>query len=166
MTFNFLHLTFQECIAANYMTLDQMKSYVCFISTCGVTFMQTSSPLHHTQQGTTIKDFLSGGDNSITISCEFLRDQLKCFRLFCCFHEAQDHQMCKSIEEAEIFNKKVIRLVGTSLSASDVECISLFLTSYKQWVEFNLSGCYIQDHGLHIIYKHLNHSGVILNSCR
>ena len=74
--------------------------------------------------------------------------------------------MCKSIEEAEVFNKKEIHLGITRLSATDVECVSLFLTSssHKQWVELNLFSCYIQDRGLHIIHKHINHSDIIIRT--
>ena len=121
-------------------------------------------------QRSSFKKFLSGGDDRIAISNEFLRDKLKCFRLFhCfrdCFHDVQDYLMCKSIEEAEIFNKKVIRLGGTSLSATDVECVALFLTSssHKQWVGLYLSNCYMQDHSLHIIHQHLNHNDVIIGT--
>ena len=167
MTFNFLHLTIQEYLAANYIITyfrpdEELRMlHKHFWSDIHANMFSIYITLSKGQRSS-FKNFLSGGDNSITISCEFLRDQLKCFWLFRCFHEAQDHQMCKSIEEAEIFNKKVIRLAGTSLSATDVESVSLFLTSYKEWVELNLSGCYIQDHGLHIIHKHLNHSGIIL----
>ena len=73
---------------------------------------------------------------------------------------------CKSIEEAEIFNNKEINLSGTSLSAIDIECVSLFLTSssHKQWVKLNLSNCYIRDRGLHTIHKYLNNCDVTTNN--
>ena len=72
--------------------------------------------------------------------------------------------MCKSIEESETFNtrfnKKEINLSRTSLSATDLECLSLFLTSssHEQWEGLNLLNCYIQDRGLYNIYKHIKHS--------
>jgi len=115
-------------------------------------------------QRSSFRKFFSGGDDKITISSEFLRDQLKCFRLFHCFHDTLDYRMCKSIEEAEIFNNKAINLSSTRLSATDLECVSLFLTSssHKQWVWLNLYGCFIQDRGLHIIHKHLHHNDVTI----
>ena len=47
----------------------------------------------------------------------------------------------------------------TRLTASDVECVTVFLTSSfnKEWVWLNLSFCYIQDHGLHILHRGLLH---------
>ena len=51
-------------------------------------------------------------------------------------------------------------LVNTTLTASNVECISLFLTSsfIKEWRWLNLSGCHIQDKGLNILYHALCHN--------
>jgi len=170
MTFNFLHLIIQEYLAANYIISDLRPD-----EELRLLREQFWSDLHANMfsiyvtlskgQRSSFKKFLSGGDDKIAISSEFLLDQLKCFRLFRCFHDALDYRLCKAIEEAEIFNKKQIYLGHTSLSANDLECVSLFLTSssHKQWVELNLYGCFIQDRGLHIIHKHLHHSDVTIN---
>lgn len=44
-----------------------------------------------------------------------------------------------------------------------MECIALFLTSssHKEWLQFNLCRCYIQDNGLHILHHRLLHSSDI-----
>ena len=67
--------------------------------------------------------------------------------------------MCNTIEQAEIFKNKVISLSGTTLTTSDMECISLFLTSSfnKEWKMLDLSLCSIQDNGLNILYRGLCH---------
>ena len=85
---------------------------------------------------------------------------MKCLRLYHCFRQAEDHAMCNTIEHADIFDSKEIDLQDITLTASDMECISLFLTSSsnKQWVMLNLSFCYIQDKGLNILYRGLRHS--------
>ena len=170
-TFNFLHLTIQEYLAANYIITDLRQD-----EEFRLLREQFWSNLHANMffiyvtltkgQRYSFKQFLSGGNNKIAISSEFLDDQLKCLRLYRCFKEAGDDRMCKSIEEAEIFNNKVINLSGTSLSATDLECVSLFLTSssHKQWVELNLISCYIQDRGLHTIHKYLKNCDVIINT--
>ena len=171
MTFNFLHLTIQEYLAAHYI----------------ITNLQQGEELHLLQkhfwndlhanmfaiyvtltmgQRWTFKKFLSDGDDKIAIASKFLSDQLKCIRLFCCFHEAGDETMCELIEEAAVFDNKEIDLRGTSLSPTDLERLSLFLTSCshrKQWVRLNLQRCYIQDHGLHIIHRYLNQSDVTIS---
>ena len=53
----------------------------------------------------------------------------------------------------------MIDLGLTTLTASDVENVTVFLTSlfHKEWVWLNLEGCYIQDHGLHILHHGLLH---------
>ncbi|XP_065918721.1 nucleotide-binding oligomerization domain-containing protein 1-like [Dysidea avara] len=170
-TFNFLHLTIQEYLAANYIVTD-LRPDEEFRLLCE----QFWSDLHANMfsiyvklskgQRSSFKKFLSGGDNNITISTEFLCDQLKCFRLFRCFHDVLDYHMCKSIEEAEIFKEKKINCSGTILSATDLECVSLFLTSssHKQWVELDLSSCYIQNCGLYIIHKYLNQSDITITN--
>ena len=108
------------------------------------------------------KEFLSDGDETIAISHEFLNDQLQCLRLYHCFNEADDHRMCDTIERAEIFCDKIINLWGTT--ASNMECISLFLTSSfnKEWEKIVLYECYIQDKGLNILCRGLCHSSDII----
>jgi len=169
MTFNFLHLTIQEYLAANYIITDLRPDeelrllYEQFWSDLHANMFSIYVSLSKGQRSS-LKKFLSGGDDKITISSKFLCDPLKCFRLFHCFHDTLDYRMCKSIEEAEIFNNKVIDLVSTRLSATDLECVSLFFTSssQKQWVGLNLSGCFIQDLGLRVIHKHLHHNDVTI----
>ncbi|XP_065886389.1 protein NLRC5-like [Dysidea avara] len=170
-TFNFLHLTIQEYLAANYIITDLRQD-----EEFRLLREQFWSDLHANMfsiyvtltkgQRSSFKQFLSGGDDKIAISSEFLNNQLKCLRLYRCFKEAGDDRMCKSIEEAEIFNNKVMNLSGTSLSATDLECVSLFLTSssHKQWVDLNLINRYIQDRGLHTIHKYLKNCDVIINN--
>ncbi|XP_065918942.1 protein NLRC5-like [Dysidea avara] len=170
-TFNFLHLTIQEYLAANYIITDLRPD-----EEYRLLREQFWSDLHANMfsiyvtlskgRRSSFKKFLSGGDDKIAISNKFLREQLKCFRLFRCFHDALDYRMCKSIEEAEIFNKKEIDLHQTSLSATDLECVSLFLTSssHKQSVLLILDSCYIQDRGLHIFHKHLINNDVTITN--
>ncbi|XP_065918941.1 protein NLRC5-like [Dysidea avara] len=170
-TFNFLHLTIQEYLAANYIITDLRpdEEYRLlreqFWSDIHANMFSIYITLSNGQRSS-FKKFLSGGDDKIAISNKFLREQLKCFRLFRCFHDARDYRMCKSIEEAEIFNKKEIYLSSTRLSATDLECVSLFLTSssHKQWVWLYLTSCYIQDRGLHILHKHLINNDVTITN--
>ena len=170
MTFNFLHLTIQEYLAAHYIItylspveeLDLLQSK--FWSDVHTNMFTIYVALTKGQQFA-FKQFLCGGNDEITIADEFLRSQLKCFHLFYCFHEV-DKTMCESIERAAIFNGKEINLDDIKLSAGDIEHLCLFLTfsSHKQWMRVTLNGCYIQDRGLHIIHKYLNDSGITINS--
>ena len=74
--------------------------------------------------------------------------------------------MCNAIEQAEIFKEKEIKLGWTTLTTSEMKCITLFLTSSvnKEWEGVYLVGCHIQDKGLNILYHGLCHtSDVTIN---
>ena len=167
MTLNFIHFTIQEFLAAHYIAhlppneeltvieenFWRNNYFNMFAIYMSITKGQRSS----------FKTFLSGGNEAIAIADKFLKDQLKCLRLYKCFNEAEDYKMCKTIERAEIFKSKEIYLRGTTLTASDMECISLFLTSSfnKEWKMLNLLDCHIQDKGLNILSRGLCHSNDI-----
>ena len=163
-TLNFLHFTIQEFLAAHYVShlllreeLDVIEEN--FWSDIHFNMFSMYTSLTKGQQPS-FKKFLSGGDDTIAISQEFLEDQLKCFRLYHCFNKADDYTICKTIEQADIFNDKEISLLGTRLASTDMECISLFLasSSNKKWLKLNLLNCYIQDKGLNIFYRGLRHA--------
>ena len=164
ITFNFIHFTIQEFLAAHYIAhlppneeLEVIKAK--FWS--GIHFNMFSIYISLTKgQRSSFKTFLSGGNEAITIADKFLKDQSTCLRLYKCFNEAEDYKMCNTIERAEIFKSKEIYLGGTTLIVSDMECISLFLTSSfnKEWKMLNLFYCHIQDKGLNILYRRLRHS--------
>ena len=166
MTFNFLHISIQEYLAAHYIItylspdeeLDLLQSK--FWSDVHTNMFTIYVSLTKGQRSA-FKQFLCGGSDKITIADEFLRSELKCFHLFHCFHEASDKTMC---EGAAIFNNKKINLDHIKLSTGDIQSLCLFLASsfHKQWEEVSLCDCYIQDHGLHIIHKNLNNSGITI----
>ena len=132
MTLNFIHFTIQEFLAAYYIShLPSHKQLQMMEANFwgDVHFNMFSLYTAFTKgQQPAFRKFLSGGNEAIAISHEFLKNQLQCLRLYHCFNEAGDHRMCRSIEQAEIFHDKIINLGCTTLSASDMECISLFLT--------------------------------------
>ena len=170
MTFNFIHCTIQEFLAAYYIAHlppnEELK--VIEAKFWNNSHFNTFSMYISLTKGQrpSFKTFLSDRNKAATISPNFLTDQLKCLRLYHCFKEADDRIMCNTIEKAEIFNHKEITLQLTGLTTSDVECISIFLTSSisKNWVKLNLWNCYIQDKGLSILYRGLRHSkGIIID---
>ena len=142
MTFNFLHFSIQEFLAAHHVTYlspnDELKllrkkfwsdiqsnMFVIYISlTKGErpSFKQFIKPSLEQR----FKNFLTGAQ----VANQFFDNEIKCFRLFKCFYEAGDKEMCASIENAETlnFNSKLINLYNNQLSPSDVECITVFLT--------------------------------------
>ena len=164
ITFNFIHFTIQEFLAAHCISHLPSKEELKVIKAnfwsdihLNVFFMYVSLTKG---QRPSFKEFLSGGNKAITICDEFLKDQLKCFHLYYCFNEADDHALCNAIQQAEIFHRKTIDLMRKRLTAGDIECVSLFLSSSfnKEWVRLNLWNCYIQDYLLNFLYHGLCHS--------
>ena len=161
-TINFLHFSIQEYLAAHHIAnlpADEELKVIEEKFWSDIHFNIFSIYVSLTKgQRPSFKHFLCGGNKAITISDKFFNNRLQCLRLYYCFHEAGDVDICKTIEQS--FSDKKINLRGTTrLTASDVECVTVFLTlsSHKEWVGLDLSYCYIQDHGLHILHRGLLH---------
>ena len=161
-TINFLHFSIQEYLAAYYIAnlpADKELKIIEKKFWSAIHFNMFSIYVSITKgQRPSFRHFLCGGSKSI-ISDKFLSNRLRCLRLYCCFYEAGDTDICKAIEQSVTFSDKVINLPGNRLTASDVECVTVSLTScfHKEWVWLNLFSCYIQDHGLHILHRGLLH---------
>ena len=162
-TLNFIHFSIQEFLAAHYISHLPPNEELKVIEAnfwSNIHFNMFSIYISLTKgQRSSFKKFLTGGNEAIAIADNFLKDQLKCLRLYRCFNEAGDHTLCNTIERANIFHDRVISLPGTTLTGIDMECISLFLTSSfnKEWEGLNLWSCYMQDKGLHTFYRGLRH---------
>ena len=162
-TINFLHFSIQEYLAAHHIAnlpADEELKIIEEKFWSDIHFNMFSIYVSITKgQQSSFKHFLCGGNKAIAISDKFLNNQLQCLRLYRCFHEAGDVDICKTIEQSVTFSDKEINLSDTRLTASDVECVTVFLTSsfHKEWVELNLFYCYIQDRGLHILHRGLLH---------
>ena len=178
MTFNFLHFSIQEFLAAHHVASlsprDELKIlkekfwsdihfnmfafYIALTKGQRPSFRQFIKPSFQQR----FKGFLIGHD--VQVANKFLDDQVKCFHLFRCFFEVGDNEMCKSIENAKTFSSKVIDLAWIRLSPSDVECLTVFLTcsSHKEWKGLYLYECYIQDQGVHILHRGLTSCDVTI----
>ena len=170
MTLNFIHFTIQEFLAAHYISHLLPNEELKVIEAnfwSNIHFNMFSIYIALTKgQRSSFKQFLSGGNEAITIADKFLTDQLKCLRLYRCFNEADDQTLCNTIEQAAVFSGREISLRWIILTGSDMECISLFLTSSfnKEWEGLDLFSCYIQDKGLNTLYRGLRHtSDIIIN---
>ena len=166
MTLNFIHFSIQEFLAAYHITqlppqeeLQVLKAK--FWSNLHSNMFAMYTSLTKGQQPA-FKQFLCGGDNMVTISQTFLKDQIKCLRLYGCFREANDEVFYTYIQNSQIFDDKVINLRLTSLSPYDIECVTLFLTCSheKQWRLLKLYWCDMQDHGLRVFHRDLMRSNV------
>ena len=157
-TFNFLHLSVQEFLAANHIItlppdeeLSILKQH--FWSDSHSNMFKFYITLTKGQRSS-FRNFLFGRDNSIAINSKFLSDKLKCIHLYRCFNEANgDDHVCRTIERE--FSDEIIHFYSIMLSTNDIENIATFLTcsSIKQWKKLDLDNCHIRDAGLHIIQK-------------
>ena len=163
MTLNFIHFTVQEFLAAHYIPHLPPNEELKVIEAnfwINIHFKMFSIYISLIKgQRPSFKKFLSGGNEAIAISDKFLKDQLKCLRLYRCFNEAGDHTLCNTIERADVFHDRAIRLWDTTLTGSDMECISLFLTSLfnKEWEVLEFTNSRMWDKGLHTLYRGLRH---------
>ena len=168
-TFNFLHLSVQEFLAAHYVTtltpdeeLSILDKY--FWSDTHSNMFTMYINLTKGQQSS-LRRFLSGGDDILTIHSKFFNNNLKCIQLYQCFNEAGgDDRVCKTVERK--FSNGILDLSYTTLSTIDIHNISIFLTccSIKHWKQLDLSCCHIRDAGLHIMQQMLRTSSVTIES--
>ena len=167
MTFNFVHFSIQEFLSAYHITQLPPDEELRVLEAKFWSDIHSNMFAMYTSltkgQRSAFKQFLSGGDDTIiTIAEAYLKDQLKCLRLFRCFYEANDEAFYTSIQQGKSFDDKVIDLEGTRLTVYDVECVTLFLTCspHKEWKKLNLRRCHIQDHGCRVLHRDLMSSDV------
>ena len=102
MTLHFIHFTIQEFLAAHYIShlppneevkvLESNFWSDAYLNTFSIYISLTKG------QRSSFKQFLSDGNKAIAISPKFLKDLLKCLRLYRIFNEADDHAMCYTID--------------------------------------------------------------------
>ena len=97
MTYNFLHLSIQEYLAAHYVAnlpADEELRIIenKFWSKSHLNMFSMYVTITKGQQPS-FKHFLCSGNNAIAISEKFLNNQLHCLQLYHCFHEAGDARL-------------------------------------------------------------------------
>ena len=150
-------------------TLDEIKETCCDIleSVTGLGLLQAVQ--HHCITGNTItfsfvhfpvQEFLA------THHIQMLDNQFNCIHFFYLLFKSGKTEMCRHIENYKIFESRAINLRGKSLSASDIEYLTCFLTqaAHKEWEELDLHGCNICDRGITILHKKLLRHNVTINA--
>ena len=182
ITYNFLHFSVQEFLAAYH--IIQLPSH----EELKILEEKFSSDIHSNMfaiyvtltkgQRSSFKRFiqpslaerfmgiLSSGHGELKISNRFLDHQLQCIRLFKCFFDAGDLEVCRCIENTKIFKDNTINLERSQLTVTDVECMTVFLTcsSHKEWREVHLWDCLMQDRGIQILHLGVKTSNITITA--
>ena len=86
-------------------------------------------------------------------------EQLESIRLYHSFYVAGNLQRCRAVEQLLCFKdpKDTIDLHGNILG-EDLKCVAVFIYSStkKDWIEFDLSNCGINDSNIHLLYQRLH----------
>ena len=81
-------------------------------------FLRQAKPKKQSSYVQAFKQFFIATEDEaeILVDQKFLDEQIKCLRLFRCFKEVGDEEICRCIENAPCFSHKVINLASISLS--------------------------------------------------
>ena len=169
-TFNFLHLSLQEFLAANYITTltpdEELSILEEYFWRGSHSNMFTIYITLTKGQRSSFRKFLSAGDDTIAIHSKFLKDKLKSIHLYRCFNEASDNdRVCRTIERN--FSHGIMTFTLTTLSTNDIENLAIFLTcsNIKQW-KLWLRACNIRDADLRILHRILQSSTITIEELR
>ena len=169
-SFNFVHFSVQEFFAAYYITTvpaDEEHSILKEYFWSNIHYNMFNFYIALTSgQRSSFKQFLRSGDDTITINDKFLEDKLQHLRLYRIFQEAGDVSACKTYEEK--ITDEEIDLSFTTLLPNNLEDLTTLLTcsSCRNWKRLNLNSCHIQDYGLRLLHRTLNHSNTTIDTLR
>ena len=155
VTYNFLHFSVQEYMAAYHITTlstnEQVKLlkntfwtvryYNTWIMYAGITGGK-SFELQHFLSGNWLQ-FSTKLLGFKSISQKLLNDKVKCLHMFQCLAETQNNEYISLLKN--IFQDKVIDLSKQTLLPRDLNTLGFFLirSSTKQWKRLNFSKCNI-----------------------
>ena len=159
MSYNFLHFSLQEFLAAYHVASLSFFSQVAVLKSTFWNSIYLNSWVMYA--GLTksnlfaLKHLLTGRKFLLhsliirpnSIANEIIGDKVKCLHLFQCFLEAGDDRMCEQVGNSLL--DKDINLSNTALLPKDMHTLCFFLirSTTKQWKKFDLSNCYIGDDG-------------------
>ena len=168
LSYNFLHLSLQEFLAAKYVsslsffqqvdilqkTFWNARYFNMWIMYMGLTAGKKNAFKYFLSSNLTsfVKNQLNKRN---VIPKDILTDKVKSLHLFHCFQEAKDDSMCATI--GNCFEDRTVDLNNQTLLPKDVNilCFYLLRTTNTKWNMLNLSGCNIGDIGCNELHKSL-----------
>ena len=185
LSFNFLHFSVQELLAAYHISLMSTGQQIRLLKE---TFWNTRYFNAWIMYVALTKDrpfafkhFLSGnrlristkfslwwsGNAFVSIAKNMKESKIKCLHLFQCFTEAGNDEMCHYV--SSLLQDGTIDLSGQALSAVDLYTLSSFLARcvQRQWNILDLSHCYLDDENFETFcksYASLTKSVIYINT--
>ena len=166
MSYNFLHLSVQEFLAAWYISSLSFwhQKEILQRSFWSIRYFNTWIMYMGLTKGknNSFKYFISGSVYNFIhnhyavnfiISSRILVEKVKCLHLFQCFLEAKNDKLCALV--GSFFEDLIIDLSGQTLLPKDMNILCLYLLRSKnsEWYKLDLSGCSIGDIGCSIMHK-------------
>ena len=185
LSFNFLHFSVQELLAAYHISLMSNTRQIKLLKETFWNSRYFNTWIMYValtkDQPFAFKHFLSGnrlqivtrfsiwrsGNTYAKVSKKMKEDKIKCLHLFQCFTEAGNDDMCHYV--GNLLQDGIIDLSGQALSAVNLYTLSLFLARgvHRQWKLLDLSNCYLDDENFENFYKSyasLTKSTVFINT--
>ena len=172
VSFNFLHLSLQETLAAYHITLltHKQQTDLMNLKFLDGRYFNTWIMYVGLTKGKSFafKHFLSGNsmkiytyfERDIKVAKKLISNKLTCLHLFQCFSEAENDEMCQQV--CEELNNGEIDLSGQTLNAVNIRTLGLFLDRYsmKKWNLLNLSGCCLGSEEIEQLCKFCNKADI------
>ena len=185
LSFNFLHFSVQELLAAYHISLMSENNQIKLLKDTFWNSRYFNTWIMYValtkDQPFAFRHFLSGnwsrlstkfhfwwsGKAYIGISKNMKESKIKRLHLFQCFTEAGNDDMCHYI--GNLLQDRTIDLSEQTLSAVEMYTLSSFLARciHRQWSLLDLSNCYLDDENFERFYKSyasLTKSAVIINT--
>ena len=171
LSFNFLHFSVQELLAAYHISLMSKTNQIKLLKETFWNSRYFNTWIMYValtkDQPFAFRHFLSGnrlrlstkfsiwwsGNTYTGISKNMKESKIKRLHLFQCFTEAGNDDMCHYI--GNLLQDGTIDLSGQTLSAIELYTLSSFLARcvHRQWSLLDLSNCYLDDENFERFYK-------------
>ena len=162
VSFNFLHFTMQEFLAAFHVSDSTKISYEQQISLMEKTFWKgiycfmwmmyvgINGVNSQTFMRFLYKDQPDTNTGKLKLSSSVCNDKIKALHLFQCFMEAKSEKVPKEI--SNIFYNNEINFKGLRLLPHHISSLILYMSKYSMQLKFlNLRDCHIGDVGMSIL---------------
>ena len=171
LSFNFLHFSVQELLAAYHISLMSENQQIKLLKETFWNSRYFNTWIMYValtkDQPFAFKHFLSGnrlqiftrfsiwrsGNTFAKVSKKMKENKIKSLHLFQCFTEAGNDDMCHYV--GNLLQDGIIDLSGQVLSAVNLYTLSLFLARgvCRQWNLLDISNCSLDDENLEIFLK-------------